>query len=142
MTVAVFFPSLMGVGILVSGALLISDWVRRLLPQGSLRRKHHVIIGTYGSIAETVDAAGYHLEEPWFLKRGLRERSTYLMLAVGSTVAAVASSGAGRPTCTAGVGCRGDSGSADPTSGSRNGRLRWTAPGGISTAAPHAWAAR
>lgn len=91
MTVAVFFPSLMGVGILVSGALLISDWVRRFLPQGSLRRKHHVVIGTYGAIAETVDAAGYHLEEPWFLKRGLRERSTYLMIAVASAVAGLAS---------------------------------------------------
>ena len=71
------------VGILISGALLISDWVRRLLPQGSLRRKHHVVIGTYGAIAETVDAAGYHLEEPWFLSRGLRERRTYLLLACG-----------------------------------------------------------
>ena len=91
MTVAVFFPSLMGVGIIVSGALLISDGVRRFLPQGSVRRKHHVVIGTYGTIAETVDAAGYHLEEPWFLKRGLRERTTYLGLAIGLIVAAWAS---------------------------------------------------
>ena len=83
MIVAVFFPSLMGVGILISGALLISDWIRRLLPQGHLRRKHNVVIGTYGSIAETVDAAGYHLQEPWFLSRGLRLRRTYLWLAVG-----------------------------------------------------------
>ena len=81
--VAVFFPSLMGVGILISGALLLSDWIRRLLPQGSVRRKQHVVIGTYGAIAETVDAAGYHLEEPWFLSRGLRERRTYLLAAVG-----------------------------------------------------------
>lgn len=91
MTVAVFFPSLMGVGILVSGALLISDWVRRLLPQGRVRRKHHVVIGTYGAIAETVDAAGYRLEEPWFLSRGLRERTTYLGLAVGLIVAGLTS---------------------------------------------------
>jgi hypothetical protein len=89
-TLAVFFPSLMGVGILISGALLISDWVRRLLPQGSVRRKHHVVIGTYGAIAETVDAAGYRLEEPWFLNRGLRERRTYLLLAVGLTLAGLA----------------------------------------------------
>ncbi len=91
MTVAVFFPSLMGIGILVSGALLISDWVRRLLPQGSVHRKHHVVIGTYGAISETVDAAGYHLEEPWFLSRGLRERTTYLELALGFTLAGWAS---------------------------------------------------
>ncbi len=82
MTLAVFFPSLMGVGILISGALLLSDWVRRLLPQGTVRRKHHVVVGTYGAIAETVDAAGYHLEEPWFLTRGLRERRTYWLTAV------------------------------------------------------------
>ncbi len=82
MTLAVFFPSLMGVGILISGALLLSDWVRRLLPRGTVRRKHHVVVGTYGAIAETVDAAGYHLAEPWFLTRGLRERRTYLLTAV------------------------------------------------------------
>lgn len=81
MIVAVFFPSLMGVGILISGALLISDWLRRLLPHGRLRRKHNVIVGTYGAIADAVDAAGYHLEEPWFLGRGLRNRWSYLALA-------------------------------------------------------------
>ncbi len=91
MIYAVFFPSLMGVGILISGALLISDWIRRLLPQGHLRRKHNVIVGTYGSIAETVDAAGYRLQEPWFLSRGLRLRRTYLWLALGCGVAALLS---------------------------------------------------
>ena len=96
MMLAVFFPSLMGVGILISGALLISDWVRRLLPRSHLRRKHNVVVGTYGSITETVDAAGYHLEEPWFLKRGLRERRTYLIWALGLGVAALLSSWAGQ----------------------------------------------
>jgi hypothetical protein len=71
----------MGVGILISGALLISDWLRRLLPHGRLRRRHNVVVGTYGAIADAVDAAGYHLEEPWFLSRGLRNRWTYLGLA-------------------------------------------------------------
>ena len=78
MTRAVFFPSLMGVGILISGALLISDWLRRLLPYGALRRRHNVIVGTYGAIADAVGAAGYHLKEPWFLKRGLRRRWSYI----------------------------------------------------------------
>lgn len=95
MTFAVFFPSLMGVGILISGALLLSDWVRRLLPQGSVRRKHHVVVGTYGAIAETVDAAGYHLDEPWFLSRGLRERRTYLLAALGLLAAGAGSVWAG-----------------------------------------------
>lgn len=86
MIVAVFFPSLMGVGILISGALLISDWLRQLLPHRRLRRRHNVIVGTYGAIAEAVDAAGYHLQEPWFVKRGLRNRSTYLGLSVFLTL--------------------------------------------------------
>lgn len=83
MTLAVFFPSLMGVGILISGALLISDWLRRLLPHGAFRRRHNVIVGTYGSIAGAVGAAGYHLKEPWFLKRGLRRRWSYFAASGG-----------------------------------------------------------
>ena len=77
MTLAVFVPSLMGVGILISGALLVSDWMRRMLPHGRIRKQHNVVVGIYGSIADAVDAAGYHLDEPWFLRRGLRNRSTY-----------------------------------------------------------------
>jgi len=80
MTLAVFFPSLMGVGILISAALLISDSLRRFLPHRALRRKHNVIVGTYGAVADAVGAAGHHLKEPWFLKRGLRNRWTYLGL--------------------------------------------------------------
>ena len=49
------------------------------------------ITATYGAIAETVDAAGYRHEDPWFLSRGLRERTTYLGLAVGLIVAGLAS---------------------------------------------------
>ena len=82
MTLAVFFPSLMGVGILISGALLISDALRRLFPKGSLRRKHNVVVGTYGAISDAVDAAGYRLVEPWFVRRGLRARTTYVLAAV------------------------------------------------------------
>lgn len=96
MTLAVFFPSLMGVGILVSGALLISDWVRRLFPQGSIRRKHNVIVGTYGAVADAVDAAGYHLNEPWFLGRGLRDRSTYLIWSGILWLAGIGSTWVGR----------------------------------------------
>ena len=95
MTLAVFFPSLMGVGILVSGALLVSDWVRHLLPKSNMRRRHNVIVGTYGSVADAVDAAGYHLEDPWFIGRGLRNRSTYLAWTAVLWVAGVGSMWAG-----------------------------------------------
>ena len=95
MTVCVFFPSLMGVGILVSGALLISDWLRRLFPQSNLRRKHNVVVGTYGAIGDAVDAAGYRLTEPWFIRRGLRSRATYAGIVAVIFVAGLASVRAG-----------------------------------------------
>jgi hypothetical protein len=95
MTLAVFFPSLMGVGILISGVLLVSDWIRRLLPHRTLRRKHDVVVGTYGVIADAVGAAGYRLKEPWFLKRGLRNRTTYLGLSGGLALLGVGSIWAG-----------------------------------------------
>jgi hypothetical protein len=81
MMIGVFFPSLMGVGIIISGTLLVSDWLRRLFPKSNVRRKHNVVVGTYGAVSDAVDAAGYHLSEPWFINRGLRKRSTYLLAA-------------------------------------------------------------
>lgn len=86
MITAVFFPSLMGVGIIVSAALLLSDWIRRLFPQGRLRRQHDVVVGTYGAITDAIHAAGYQLVEPHFLRRGLRRRRTYLAVAFLATM--------------------------------------------------------
>ncbi len=91
MIFGVFFPSLMGIGILVSGALLISDWVTRLLPHGNMRRRHNVVVGTYGAINDAIEAAGYHVREPWFLRRGLRNRLTYFALALIAFSAATSS---------------------------------------------------
>ncbi|MCP3999014.1 MAG: hypothetical protein GY722_28720 [bacterium] len=82
MTLAVFFPSLMGVGIIISGTLLVSDWLRKLFPKGNVRRQHNVVIGTYGAVGDAIDAAGYRLVEPWFVNRGLRRRSTYALVAL------------------------------------------------------------
>lgn len=95
MTLAVFFPSLMGVGILVSGALLISDWVRRLLPQGQIRRQHDVVVGTHGAVTDAIDAAGYRLIEPSFLYRGLRGRRTYVIVAVVALLVGAAATWSG-----------------------------------------------
>ena len=86
--VAVFFPSLMGVGIIISGTLLVSDWLRRLFPRSNVRRKHNVVVGTYGAVGDAVDAAGYHLREPWFINRGLRSRGAYLGVAAVTALAA------------------------------------------------------
>lgn len=93
--VCVFFPSLMGVGIIISGALLISDWLSRLLPKRSLRRKHNVAVGTYGAVSDAVDAAGYRLAEPWFIRRGLRRRATYVGTAIATFAASAISVGIG-----------------------------------------------
>lgn len=81
--IAVFFPSLMGIGIIISGTLLISDWLRRLFPRSNLRRKHNVVVGTYGAVGDAIEAAGYHLDEPWFIHRWLRSRPAYLGIAAG-----------------------------------------------------------
>ena len=94
--IGVFFPSLMGVGIIISGTLLISDWLRRLFPKSSVRRKHNVVVGTYGAVGDAIEAAGYRLDEPWFVNRWLRSRSTYLGLTVGCITLALASIWAGR----------------------------------------------
>ena len=95
MTIGVFFPSLMGVGIIISGTLLVSDWLRKLFPKGSVRRKHNVVVGTYGAVGDAIDAAGYRLSEPWFINRGLRRRSTYAMGALLAAAGAALSIWAG-----------------------------------------------
>lgn len=88
---AVFFPSLMGVGIIISGTLLVSDWLRKLFPKGHVRRQHNVVVGTYGAVGDAIEAAGYHLADPWFINRGLRRRTTYAGLMAGLTLCGVLS---------------------------------------------------
>lgn len=94
MTVAVFFPALMGIGILASGTLLLADLVRRLMPNRGHRRRYRIAVGTYGVIAATARTTGTQLEPPAFLTRRRRNRSTYLLVvavAVGVGLAALAS---------------------------------------------------
>ena len=93
--IAVFFPSLMGIGIIISGTLLISDWLRRLLPTRNIRRKHNVVVGTFGVVEDAIEAAGYHLETPWFINRWLRPRTTYLAIATTSIILGLISIWAG-----------------------------------------------
>ena len=89
----VFFPALMGIGILASGTLLLADLVRRLMPNRGRRRRYRIAVGTYGVIASTARAAGTSLEPPTFLTRRPRNRTTYLLggiVAVGLGAAALA----------------------------------------------------
>lgn len=93
-TIGVFFPALMGIGILASGTLLLADLVRRLMPNRGQRRRYRIAVGTYGVIAATAKAAGSQLEPPAFLTRRRRNRGTYLLavvVAVGLGLAALAS---------------------------------------------------
>lgn len=93
-TVAVFFPALMGIGILASGTLLLADLIRRLMPNRGQRRRYRIAVGTYGVIAATARTAGTQLEPPAFLTRRRRNRGTYLLVvavAVGLGIVALAS---------------------------------------------------
>jgi hypothetical protein len=89
----VFVPSLMGIGIIVSAALLISDGIRRLIPRRRLEHRHRVAVGTFVVVERAARAAGRALEPPSFLQRGLRSRAGYLVL--GATLVAVGSAAIG-----------------------------------------------
>lgn len=94
MILAVFFPSLMGFGILVSGALLLADVVNRMLPHRGRRRRHRVVAGAYGIVARAAGATGRSLASPAFLVREFRSRPSYLAAAVllsGAAVIAIVS---------------------------------------------------
>lgn len=95
MTLAVFFPSLMGFGILVSGALLVADFVHKTLPHRARRRRYRVAVGAHGVVASAAAAAGSALDPPSFLAREFRSRWAYLgsALALGGGAYVAARSG-------------------------------------------------
>lgn len=95
MMLAVFFPSLMGFGILVSGALLISDAVHKRLPRQGRRRRYRMALGAHGIVAHAAHAAGRTIDPPWFLTRAFRSRIIYLAAGVccGAAAAAVVATG-------------------------------------------------
>jgi hypothetical protein len=90
MIVAVFVPSLIGVGILVSGAILLTDLLRRYLPQGGLRRRHRVAMGAYHVVSEAAGWAGRTVSAGDLLDRAPRHRLTYVVWGTICGVMAVA----------------------------------------------------
>lgn len=94
MTVAVFFPSLMGVGIIASGMVLLSDLVMRALPNRGRRRSHRVALGAYGVVAAAAAAAGKPILRSHLLDRVPRRRAAYALGAVLAMAAGVAVAGA------------------------------------------------
>jgi hypothetical protein len=87
MILGVFFPSLMGVGILASGALLVADQVRKLIPNRGIRRQHRVATGAFGVVAAAAGAAGRRVARSDLLDR--EPRSAVAYAAISSVVAAV-----------------------------------------------------
>ncbi|MGI9610087.1 MAG: hypothetical protein ACR2NL_07310 [Acidimicrobiia bacterium] len=86
----VFVPALMGVGMIVSGILVIADWVHGLLPNGRVRRKQHIASGAKGVVLGVAQAAGHDLAAPDFHTREWRSRIVYglwfgVFVAVGAT---------------------------------------------------------
>lgn len=86
---AVFVPSLMGVGILVSGAILLVDLVRRHLPEGGLHRRHRVAMGTFAIVREAGSWVERSVSAGDLLDRAPRHRTTYAAWALGCAIAGV-----------------------------------------------------
>jgi hypothetical protein len=75
----VFVPALMGVGMIVSGILVIADWVHGLLPNGRVRRKQNIASGARGLVLSVAQAAGHDLAGPDFHAREWRSRLAYAL---------------------------------------------------------------
>ncbi|MEE9227488.1 MAG: hypothetical protein V3U47_00800 [Acidimicrobiia bacterium] len=75
----VIVPALMGVGMLISGALVVADFVRKLFPSRGVHRKQRIARGAHGVVASVARAAGYEVEGPAFDRRGFRSRVAYVM---------------------------------------------------------------
>ena len=84
----VVVPALMGVGMIVSGVLVVADFVRKLFPSRGVHRKQQIARGAHGVVASVAQAAGYKVEGPAFYRRGFRSRFAYLSAAFVSAAAA------------------------------------------------------
>lgn len=91
---SVFVPALMGVGMIVSGILVVADWVRKLIPNRGVRKRQEIVLGARGVVAGVAEAAGLGIESPDFAAREWRPRWVYALatlvaVAVGLTGLAV-----------------------------------------------------
>lgn len=78
----VFVPALMGVGMIVSGILVITDWVQNLLPNGRVRRKQEIASGAKGVVTSVAQAAGHDVTGPEYHTREWRPRWAYAVTVV------------------------------------------------------------
>lgn len=84
----VFVPSLMGAGILVSGAVLLADVVKRFIPRHGRRRRHRVAMGAVNVVAATAAWAEREVSAGELLDRVPRSRITYSAWATACGAAA------------------------------------------------------
>jgi len=75
----VFVPALMGVGMIVSGILVVADWLQGVLPNGRIRRKQQIATGAKGVVVSVAQAAGHDIAGPEFRRREWRPRWAYLV---------------------------------------------------------------
>jgi len=88
---AVFVPGLMGAGILISGAILVSDGIKRLFPNSGARRKIEVTRGVQRIVADAAASAGITIEEQNISRRGLRSIAFYAVGAIALAALGVTS---------------------------------------------------
>jgi hypothetical protein len=81
-SLGVFVPGLMGAGILLSAAILVSDGVRRLLPSRGVRRRINVVRGVRRIVVDMADAAGMQIQERNLVRRVRRSSWLYAFVAV------------------------------------------------------------
>lgn len=87
----VFVPALMGVGMIVSGILVIADWGHNLLPNGRVRRKQEIVTGAKGVVTSVAEAAGHDVTGPDYHTREWRPRWAYALgVIVFATIGGVA----------------------------------------------------
>ena len=80
----VLVPGLMGAGILISAAILISDGVRRLFPSRGVRRKLNVVRGVRRIVVDLAEAAGMEIEERNLVRRDRRARWLYFVMSAAA----------------------------------------------------------
>ena len=80
----VFVPGLMGAGILLSGAILVSDGVRKLLPSQGVRRRLNVVRGVRRIVVDLAEAAGTTIEERNLIRRERRSGWLYLLVTLST----------------------------------------------------------
>jgi len=86
----VFFPSLMGIGILVSGGLLVADMFRKHIPQNDLRRRHGIAVATHQIVGRAAAWTGKSVSADDLLERAPRRSATYVSWALVSVIVGVA----------------------------------------------------